>query len=679
MGGIKRKEMAFGSKGFFVLALTLLFLFILALPHGFAWADEQEGEANSGNSGAELINDENSGDDDAGSNVNDSEEPGIQPDALTPVKSINCKVSATGTASFSWAANPESQAVEGYEVRARTKGSSSWTSVSTVKNCSWNTTVASGKAIEFQVRALRTNANGETEYGQAASCSSSIFVAAPKNLSSTMSLSKKTISLEWDAPKVANASSVKYEIRWRVAGSSSWTTKSTSKTSYTVTGLKKNKAYELQVITVAVVDGKKCSSSAVISRRHMSTATASASFNSSYVLKASASSDYSYSGLEISTAIRGGKTIKTDLKTGSSTKISFAKGNLVTVRARTYVVIDGQRYTGMWGSKIYRAAYTTDISSSLSYSKKTLTITSSKFNSNTGTPYYRIQYRKGTAGSWSSKTTTSNSRKVTSLSTGSLYQARVAPVVKVNGVSYVGAYDYTYRYSSKTSITSLTDGGTSRTIKYSKVSGATGYQIRYSTNSSFSNSKTITVSGASATKYTVSNLNSSKAYYFKVRAIKTSGGKTYYGPWATAEKSDISYKSQMTSKAQGYSSSTKWLILVDTSKNKVAVFNGSKGNWTLKKYWDCTSGASSSPTVTGTFKVQAKGMSFGSGYTCWYYTQFYGNYLFHSVLYNQGSKTSIQDGRLGINASHGCVRLSINNAKWIYDNIPRNTKVVIYR
>ena len=32
------------------------------------------------------------------------------------------------------------------------------------------------------------------------------------------------------------------------------------------------------------------------------------------------------------------------------------------------------------------------------------------------------------------------------------------------------------------------------------------------------------------------------------------------------------------------------------------------------------------------------------------------------------------DGRVGIPLSHGCVRLQIDNAKWIYDNIPRGTK-----
>ncbi|WP_278279724.1 L,D-transpeptidase [Clostridium sp. DMHC 10] len=33
--------------------------------------------------------------------------------------------------------------------------------------------------------------------------------------------------------------------------------------------------------------------------------------------------------------------------------------------------------------------------------------------------------------------------------------------------------------------------------------------------------------------------------------------------------------------------------------------------------------------------------------------------------------------KLGTKASHGCVRLSIEDAKWMYDNIPRDTLVNI--
>ncbi|CCU56791.1 ErfK/YbiS/YcfS/YnhG superfamily [Bacillus subtilis E1] len=33
--------------------------------------------------------------------------------------------------------------------------------------------------------------------------------------------------------------------------------------------------------------------------------------------------------------------------------------------------------------------------------------------------------------------------------------------------------------------------------------------------------------------------------------------------------------------------------------------------------------------------------------------------------------------KLGTKASHGCIRLTIPDAKWIYENIPEHTKVVI--
>lgn len=155
---------------------------------------------------------------------------------------------------------------------------------------------------------------------------------------------------------------------------------------------------------------------------------------------------------------------------------------------------------------------------------------------------------------------------------------------------------------------------------------------------------------------------------------KTINGQKYY----FNKNGTLAEDSKMCLKAQQYSSKTKWMILVDTKKNRVGIFSGSKGKWEQEKYWKCTSGAKATPTVKGQFTVGIKGKVFGKGYSCWYYTQFYGDYLFHSILYNPGSMTSVQDGRLGINASHGCVRLSLNNAKWMYNNIPRGTKVVVY-
>ena len=131
------------------------------------------------------------------------------------------------------------------------------------------------------------------------------------------------------------------------------------------------------------------------------------------------------------------------------------------------------------------------------------------------------------------------------------------------------------------------------------------------------------------------------------------------------------------SRADARGSSTRYLITVDLSNTRTVVFEGSRGNWTPIQNWTVSVGAPSTPTVTGDFTIGDRGYSFGSGYTCYYWTRFYGGYLFHSVLYNEGTRT-IQDGRLGYKISHGCVRMNINDAKWIYDCIPRGTHVYTY-
>lgn len=75
----------------------------------------------------------------------------------------------------------------------------------------------------------------------------------------------------------------------------------------------------------------------------------------------------------------------------------------------------------------------------------------------------------------------------------------------------------------------------------------------------------------------------------------------------------------------------------------------------------------------------------------WYYFTEYGVYgkyavrivggvLFHSVLYNANMEgpTEASVKNLGTPVSHGCVRLPVENAKWIYDNCAEGTTIVIY-
>ena len=127
----------------------------------------------------------------------------------------------------------------------------------------------------------------------------------------------------------------------------------------------------------------------------------------------------------------------------------------------------------------------------------------------------------------------------------------------------------------------------------------------------------------------------------------------------------------------GISSSTQYLIWVNLNKFKTNIFKGSKESWQLMNSYSCTIGKPSTPTPKGTFYIGNKGLSFGEekGYKCYYYSQFFGNYLFHSIIYNLNG--TVRDGRLGKALSNGCIRLAKENAKWIYDNIPKGTTVYI--
>ncbi len=98
-------------------------------------------------------------------------------------------------------------------------------------------------------------------------------------------------------------------------------------------------------------------------------------------------------------------------------------------------------------------------------------------------------------------------------------------------------FEYIFRYKptvKKTSISKLISKKKRQfTVRYKKVSPASGYQIKYSTSSKMKNAKVV-----NSTKLykTVKNLKSKKKYYVKVRTyrkLKVNGKiKKYYSKWS---------------------------------------------------------------------------------------------------------------------------------------------------
>ena len=164
----------------------------------------------------------------------------------------------------------------------------------------------------------------------------------------------------------------------------------------------------------------------------------------------------------------------------------------------------------------------------------------------------------------------------------------------------------------------------------------------------------------------------------QVKIVPKGAGAPGSTSYPFTDQPAMSYEMRsMLNRANWYSSKTGWLVMVDRTNCRLGVFRGARGSWRYAQHWACSTGAPGTPTPAGEYSVTGKGYSFGNGYTCYYYTQFYGDYLIHSGTYYQGT-FRVMDDRMGMHISHGCVRLLLDRAKWVWDNVPIGSKVVIY-
>lgn len=126
-------------------------------------------------------------------------------------------------------------------------------------------------------------------------------------------------------------------------------------------------------------------------------------------------------------------------------------------------------------------------------------------------------------------------------------------------------------------------------------------------------------------------------------------------------------------------SKTEHFVWVDIDRQYVYILKGKNGDWSIEKRIVCATGRNKTPTVRGSFEIGDKGNWF---YTerlksgAMYWVRFNGSYLFHSVAMDKDK--NVTDNVLGQRRSSGCVRMSIDDAKWFSENIERGTSVWIY-
>ena len=125
-----------------------------------------------------------------------------------------------------------------------------------------------------------------------------------------------------------------------------------------------------------------------------------------------------------------------------------------------------------------------------------------------------------------------------------------------------------------------------------------------------------------------------------------------------------------------------YLLAVNRAASTVTVYTADEENrYTVPFMAMVCSGGSDTPI--GYFATPIKyewrllsGPCYGQ-----YATRIWDAYLFHSVPYYTQHKDDVeydQFNQLGTHASLGCIRLAVVDVKWIYDNCPLGTPVIIY-
>ena len=169
-------------------------------------------------------------------------------------------------------------------------------------------------------------------------------------------------------------------------------------------------------------------------------------------------------------------------------------------------------------------------------------------------------------------------------------------------------------------------------------------------------------------------LDSDGFYWLYAKVTDPEGHQSYAGTRVKVVSGASVY---MYNEIRNLTSPTEWLLAVDTESCLVGVYYKMPYGWEEGALWACSPGTYYTPTVTGLFSVGSRGYYFDSyGVRCYYWTQFWGDYLFHSTTYSTNGVPI--DTRLGMHLSHGCVRLETSNAKWIYETIPSETTVYVY-
>ena len=138
---------------------------------------------------------------------------------------------------------------------------------------------------------------------------------------------------------------------------------------------------------------------------------------------------------------------------------------------------------------------------------------------------------------------------------------------------------------------------------------------------------------------------------------------------------------------KGYPAADTYKIIVDLYWQVIMIYSkDDNGEYTVPvRYILCSSGSTSvgSETRQGTWEIQKCRVRFGEfigQYAAQYWTLIRSRTYFHSILYDKKDLSTYvvsEYNKLGTKCTHGCIRMTVPDARWIWYNISYGTICVI--
>lgn len=241
--------------------------------------------------------------------------------------------------------------------------------------------------------------------------------------------------------------------------------------------------------------------------------------------------------------LKNGKWVSVGNFVGTSAQISgLLPGSVNYVHIAAYASSNGKTYIGNYNTSVKIETTVGAINPRVSaYANNFVTLTWDKQTAANGYEVFKYDASSKKYVLYKNITNpNTNTCKVTGLASNRKYDFKVrAYQIDDSEKTYAPFGAVVSQYTSITNPKLNSAKSTSKKkikASWSKVGGASGYQVMWSTYKNFSkNYKTKSVKAKYRSK-TVTTAQSKKTYYVRVRAYKTINGKKVYSPWSNTKK-----------------------------------------------------------------------------------------------------------------------------------------------